>query len=213
MGVCVGLGLILTARLTRQFTQSAGNGLSVPTLSGYGYAFIALGAVLTPLSLHMALTWPLTVNPPVNIAFAEPALMLGALLLAAGIALTRGVDSLTNVNISAVRWVIAALGVVMALTASAIWSYDLIGDAPPQEPITGQFTGWENTFFALLYALVAVGCLTTPWYTTQRYTWATHVIYWSWFISGLVFLTFSALNYRTHIGLLINVERGTNHLW
>jgi len=32
-------------------------------------------------------------------------------------------------------------------------------------------------------------------------------------IAGVLFLGFGALNYYTHIGLLVNLEQGTRFLW
>lgn len=111
-------------------------------------------------------------------------------------------------------YVVFATGLVLAAISSAIFSYDLVGDAPPQEPITGQFTGWENTFFGVVYALAALGCLLAPWIELgPRRDRVTTVILWAWGLSGAAFLLFSVLNYRTHIGLLVNLERGTNYRW
>jgi uncharacterized membrane protein len=217
MGVCAGGIMILVAQALR--TLSLGR----KTL-GHGPALLALGIPLAVLAGAMTLTWPLTVNAPINIAFGEPALMLGVLATIAGWILTRlsvvkatsAPDVEVKLDIGAamkpIQWVIFFVGLILASTSSAIFSYNLVGDAPPNEPITGQFTGWENTFFALLYLCAAVGCLLAPWLRTGWHR-VNQIVFATWMLSGILFLAFSALNYRTHIGLLINIERGTNYKW
>lgn len=216
MGVCAGTILLLVA----DFLRKASTGRLANPIPLYGPALLALGIPLTLLSLHMALTWPLTVNPPINIAFAEPSLMLGVLATLGGGYLTK-LSLMTNDHVlkindqwlAPVKWVVFVLGLVLALISSAILSYNLVGDAPPQEPITGQATGWENGFFFAIYALAAVACLLTPWMKINANTVITHTVVWFWRVSGIAFLLFSVLNYRTHIGLLINLEQGTNYRW
>ncbi|GAA3048146.1 hypothetical protein GCM10010464_10480 [Pseudonocardia yunnanensis] len=58
-----------------------------------GIILIIAGAPLTVLSAVAAITWPLTVNPPINVAFFEPTLMLGVLAIAAATALLRRNDT------------------------------------------------------------------------------------------------------------------------
>jgi uncharacterized membrane protein len=218
MGVCAGGGMILVANMLRKL--SLGRQIEG---AGYGPALLLLGLPLTILAGAMTLTWPLTVNPAINIVFGEPALMLGLLLTVAGLFLTKFALSSAQehypnkVTVSVdvlkpVRWVIFFVGLILASVASAIASYDLVGDAPPNEPITGQFTGWENTFFFVIYLLAAVGCLLTPWLRSTYY-WVNRMVVACWMVSGVAFLVFSVLNYRTHPGLLVNIERGTSHDW
>lgn len=216
MGVCAGTILLLVA----DFLRKVSTGRLANPIPLYGPALLALGIPLTLLSLHMALTWPLTVNPPINIAFAEPSLMLGVLATIGGGFLTK-LNLMTNdhtlkINdqwLAPVKWIVFVLGLVLALIASAIFSYDLVGDAPPQEPITGQATGWENVTFGLAYSIAAAGCLVAPWVKVTENTVITHSMVWWWRMAGIFFLLFSVLNYRTHIGLLINLEQGTNYRW
>jgi hypothetical protein len=89
--------------------------------------------------------------------------------------------------------------------ASAIFVYDLVGDAPPQEPITGQVTGWENVTFGLVYLFAGLACLLAPWVKISQNTLITSTVVSWWRVTGAFFLLFSALNYYTHIGLLINL--------
>lgn len=210
MGVCAGSGLILVAKDLKRLAKSQ------RILVTDSIMYLVLGIPLFILSLHMTLTWPLTVNPPINIAFAEPGLIFGSLMIFAGVLtlifsmLER--DKLLNFDHnSSAYFVVFVVGLIMLAISSAIFSYDLVGDAPPEEPITGQFTGWENIFFGVLYLIVAIGCMLAPLITWNKHVYK--IIYWCFMISGITFLLFSVLNYRTHIGLLINFEHGTNHKW
>lgn len=214
MGVLAGLGLIFTAQLVKMVF--AGTGIRGKT-GGYAAALLTLGIPLTFLSGLMATTWPLTANPPINIAFAEPCLMLGILMTVAGAVLWKLSAAGSGVQFEAAptAWIVFALGLMLATIASAIFSYNLVGDAPPQEPITGQFTGWENTAFGLTYLAAALGCLLVPWVgnVNKFKRTVTFIVYWAWTLSGVAFLLFSILNYRTHIGLILNLETGTNYKW
>ncbi|MFL5680177.1 MAG: DUF981 family protein [Chloroflexota bacterium] len=95
---------------------------------------------------------------------------------------------------------IAAAGIVFQLFA-----------APPEEPISGAFAEWpwlEATFMSGLFALVGIGCLSAPFAlgnvgkpgmsTAQRITGVT------WALAGIAFLLFGALNFFTHIGLIVH---------
>jgi uncharacterized membrane protein len=156
----------------------------------------------------MVLTWPLKVaSPPVNIAFGEPTMMLGILLIIAGFAINS--DKLIAVLPASI--ITFVVGLVLASIGSSILSYNLIGDALPEEPITGQFTGWQNVSFGLIYLLVALGCLLAPWSTSVKLI--NQVVYWAWLISGIFFILYSVINYRSHIGYLINITRGTSYRW
>jgi uncharacterized membrane protein len=212
VGVCAGLGMVLTANLTALVRTRNGDALDDPLvgrLRGYGAAMLALGMPLTVLAGAMTLTWPLTANPPVNIAFGEPSLLLGVLLTIAGVVLMHGE---ATIRLDPVLWLVHVLGWVLLAIASAIWSYDLIGDAPAEEPITGQATGWENPAFALAYLVAACACLAAPW--AFRHRWAFLTTRWGLTVAGVAFLAFSVLNYRTHIGLLLNLSRpGEDFRW
>ncbi|MBC6463835.1 DUF981 family protein [Actinomadura sp. HBU206391] len=208
MGVCAGLVMLLAAdALKRIHTTEGGEGLV-----GTGVALLVVGAPLTFLSAVMAVTWPLTVNPPINVAFAEPALLLGVLALVGGAVLVKGHVRPDTSFTAPTAWVIGAVGLILLAVSSAIFSYDLVGDAPDQEPITGRFKGWENTTFGLVYLVGAVGCLVVPLYRSSR-VWSFHVVRYAWIVTGLFFLVFSVLNYRTHIGMLVNIQRKTDYEW
>jgi uncharacterized membrane protein len=203
MGFCAGLILLETATMVARADGGRDTVLADDrdiVLAGKrnGLRLLVLGAPLTVLSLVMVLTWPLTVNPPINIAFGEPSLMLGVLAIAGGVVVcVRG-----DVTIGYARTftpVIAALGLMLLAITASILRFDLVGDAPAIEPISSRVTGWENTTFALVYLLSALGCLAT---LGIRHRAARLVTVWGWRLAGVFFLGFSVLNYYTHIGLL-----------
>jgi hypothetical protein len=118
----------------------------------------------------MAVTWPLTINPPLNILFAEPSLILGVMLIAASIFLGEQKDA------------------VNALASS-------------NKKIADE---------ADLYGLPAIGALLMPFAVRKPHTKLPTIVGYSWVIAGVIFLLFSAMNYYTHSGMLINMLRGTS---
>lgn len=55
-----------------------------------------------------------------------------------------------------------------------------------------------------LYVLVGVGALVFPFLLRRRSVLATWIAGVCWTLGGLAFLLFGALNYFTHIGLIVN---------
>jgi hypothetical protein len=203
MGICAAIILLTSADVLKRYHLGASQ-------VGHGVVLLVTGIPLTILSLLMAVTWPLNVNPPINIAFAEPNFFLGSLALIGGAGLIRGYQLRPDFDLKPVLWTISGIGLVLAAISAAIFRFNLVGDAPPQEPITGQFQGWENTAFGLIYLLAAIGCLFAP--LVERF-WAYTIVRYSWIFTGIFFLAFSALNYYTHIGMLVNIGTGSNYKW
>lgn len=202
MGVCAGLILLVSADALKKLHRDG-----FISLFGHGVALGILGILLSILGALMTTTWPLR-NSPLNIAFGEPTFILGVLALFGSFALIRGFDIEKSTDRRPVIWIISAVGLALIVIASTMFSYALIEPAPPQEPLTGQFSGWENLVFGLAYLIAGIGCITT-WHYKPSSNAAFHIIHFSWIISGLFFLFVSILNYREVIGLLINLERGT----
>lgn len=225
MGVCAGLALILVPVLARKLYRR-----QPVAAEGWALTFGILGLILTFLSAAMAVTWPLNANPPINILFSEPNVVLGVLLLAASFFLWRQRDTITELASSnkrsadaaelhlervlmPVSWLVFALGLVLASCAAAIFRFILVGGAPAEEPITGLLHDqpWiENTFFGVLYSLSALGALLAPFAVKGRKA-VRMVMGYAWVIAGICFLLFSVMNYYTHIGLLVNLLEGKNY--
>gem|GEM_PF-764067 len=217
IGVTAGLALLLVPRAWAQLA-----GLRMPLQgtarhrfdpAGWAATLAVLGAVLTVLGGAMTLTHPLAAAAAhVDTLFGEPSLLLGVLLLATAWYLARHGDGLdadrARTALAPAGWVVAGLGLVLAFCAAAIVRFTAIGAAPAAEPVTGllhNHPAVENTFFAILYGLSALGCLLFPAALAgHRGAWL--LLYWTWTISGAAFTTFSGLNYYTHTGMLINMN-------
>ncbi|NUR83994.1 MAG: DUF981 family protein [Nonomuraea sp.] len=213
MAVAGGVGLLLVVALGRRLLR----GEPLARLEGWALAFGALGTVLTLTGLHMTLTWPLakqgfTID---NIIFGEPCLAFGVILLAAALYLwkrghliTESDDRIGLVADTAgpISLFVAAMGLACFGIAAAGWTYTLFA-APPQEPISGLFADLpllEATFISGLYVLIGVGCVLFPFALRSRGGTVATVAGWCWGIAGVAFTLFGALNYFTHIGLIIN---------
>jgi hypothetical protein len=226
MGVSAGLALLLVTALARKLRR---NQPIAP--EGWALTLGILGVILTFLSGLMAVTWPLTVNPPINILFAEPNLVLGLLLLAATLFLWKQRQTITDLTnpskqiaeqatlqvrrvLSPVSWIVGALGLMLVACTCAIFRFMLIGAAPQAEPISGllhNHPAVENTFFGLLYGLCALGALLAPFALRKPSSKLPLVVGICWMTAGAFFLLFSVLNYYTHIGMLTNLLTGTDY--
>jgi uncharacterized membrane protein len=225
MGICAGLSLILVPVLGRALYRR-----QTISVTGWSLTFGVLGTVLAILGGLMATTWPLTANPPINIAFGEPNFLLGLLMLAGAVLLWRNKESLNTLSdgkgaaaeLAQVRltralvplsYIVGALGLVLLAITLAMLRFNLVGAAPEAEPITGLLHNHpvvENTFFVILYGLSALGALLAP-FALRKHRPYFKIMCIAWLIAGILFLLFSAMNYYTHIGLLVNLGQGTNY--
>lgn len=101
-----------------------------------------------------------------------------------------------------------ALGLACFAIAAAGWTYTLFA-APPEEPISGQFADYplvEATFISGLYVLVGIGAVLFPFALRRLRRPLLLIAGWAWGLAGLAFLLFGALNYFTHIGLIVNTQ-------
>jgi uncharacterized membrane protein len=229
MAVSAGLALVLVVAMGVQVSRG-----QWIIREAWAAAFVALGLILAFTGGVMTVTWPLDPPTQFdNILFGEPCLALGVMLLVgsyllgsrrfwpddAGVAAGPG-----EVGIEAVRnlwWRLAALvhplswfagvmGLGMFGIAAAGIHYELFA-APPSEPISGEFAGHpliEAIFISTLYALTGIGCVLLPIALTRRRE-LTDDILWRviavcWLVAGLIWIGFGALNYFTHIGLIVN---------
>ncbi|RMI47233.1 DUF981 family protein [Actinomadura harenae] len=216
MAVAAGAGLLLVVGLGRRLLHPEGR---VET-SGWALAFGGLGLILTLTGLHMTLTWPLAGQgfPFDNVIFGEPSLAFGVLLLMASLFLWKRGEVLDEAGPGRVGLVsrlsgptsifVFGMGLACFGIAAAGWKYQLFA-APPQEPISGKFADqkWlEATFISGLYVLVGIGAVLFPFALRTPSGWIVKVIGIVWAVSGVLFLLFGALNYFTHIGLIINTS-------
>lgn len=218
MSVAAGAGLIGLVVLGRELRSD----IKEVNTDGWALLFGVLGFILTTTGLHMSLTWPLASGgfPFDNIIFGETSLAFGVMLLAAALYLWKRAAAVIAGQNPLRGWArvarpltifIAGMGLSLVALAIAGIKYQLFA-APPQEPISGLFSGYpmiEATFISALLALVGVGALSFSMLVTKVATgqdsgsWAA-LTGWVWTISGVLFLLFGAMNYFTHIGLIIN---------
>ncbi|MEV4705454.1 DUF981 family protein [Actinoplanes sp. NPDC049316] len=226
MGVAAGLALMLVPRFWAVASDARPPLLLVNrdrAAGGWAATFGLLGTILTSLGFVMTVWHPLApAKDYIDTIFGEPTLILGVLLLAAAWYLARHGDSLDEDRLRAAlgpaSWVVFWLGIVLAWCAAAIARFNVVSSAPAEEPITGLLHDWpmiENLFFAIvLYGLAAVGCLAFPFAIRANSRIAWPLMYWAFTVSGIAFALFSAMNFYTHTGLLINLGTdGADFRW
>jgi hypothetical protein len=226
IGVAAGAALILVPRY-----WAALRGEHVPLRlvrdpvdhGGWAAAFGVLGVLLTGLGFAMTVTHPLAeAKPYIDTIFGEPALLLGVLLLGAAWRISRHTDTPVdrdqlNAALAPAGVIVFILGLVLTWCTLAILRFDVISAAPAEEPISGllhRHPAIENTFFALvLYGPAALGCLLFPVAArpSRRRLWL--IVYWAWTVSGIGFTLFSAMNFYTHTGLIMNLSDQTTYRW
>jgi uncharacterized membrane protein len=218
MAVAAGAGLLLFVWLGYLLYTRR------PVLAeGWSVAFGALGLILTITGAHMSLTWPLSsIAPFDNIIFGEPSLAFGVIMIGAALVLwaqrarfavdpEAGAPDDSRVDyarrLAAPLSVFAAgMGLGLFGIAAAGWRYTLFA-APPQEPISGQFADHpllEATFISGLYLLVGLGLVLLPVAIQWLRRPVVLTIGVAWTIAGIAFTLFGALNFFTHIGLIIH---------
>jgi len=229
MAVAAGLSLVLLVVMA--FHISRGQWI---VREAWAAAFVALGAILAFTGGVMTVAWPLEPPTQFdNIIFGEPCLALGVMLLVGAYLLGSRrfwPDDVGGIARAAVgsdlpvpelwwrlaalvhplSWFAGVMGLGMFGIAAAGIHYELFA-APPTEPISGEFSGHpliEAIFISALYALTGVGCVLLPVAVMRRrelaqdFVW--RVIGACWLVAGLVWIGFGALNYFTHIGLIVN---------
>ncbi|WP_345102233.1 DUF981 family protein [Nocardioides kongjuensis] len=106
---------------------------------------------------------------------------------------------------------VGGLGLSLVAIAVAGIKYQLFA-APAEEPISGEFANHpmvEATFMSLLIAIVGLGALAFAVLVNRVRSTGTpgawgRVTGWLWGVSGALFLLFGAMNFFTHIGLIVN---------
>lgn len=213
MSVAAGAGLLLVVLLGRQLLKDPRE----VRLDGYALAFGVLGVILTITGAHMTLTWPLAPTFPFdNIIFGEPALAFGVLMLGAAAHLWRRGRVLQETADPAAAFAHDYLPVSVFIVGMGLGSFGIAAAgvrytlfaAPPEEPISGQFANYpmvEAVFISGLYVLVGLGAVLFPLVLrAHRMGAVASVVSVAWGLAGLVFLLFGALNFFTHIGLIVN---------
>ena len=225
IGVAVGAALILVPRYwawLRNERMPLRLVRAPADHSGWAAAFGVLGILLTGLGFTMTVTHPLAeAKPYIDTLFGEPALLLGVLLLAAAWRISRTKPALDPDRLpdalGPIGVIVFILGLVMTWCTLAILRFDVISAAPAEEPITGLLHHHpviENTFFAaVLYAPAALGCILFPFAARPGSHRSWHILYWAWTVAGIGFALFSAMNFYTHTGMVVNLTDGSDYRW
>jgi len=190
-------------------------------LDSWAMAFAVPGFILLATGLHMTLTWPLAKYFPYdNIIFGEPCLAFGTLLLAAALYLWKREGSITAGGDAArhiahatrpISVFVVGMGLSLIGVAMAGLTFQLFA-APPEEPISGLLSGYpwiEATFISGLYGLVGIGAVLLPFamrgfHAASPPTAVQRIVGFVWWVTGLAFLLFGALNFFIHVGLVLH---------
>ncbi|WP_281281447.1 DUF981 family protein [Paenibacillus dokdonensis] len=111
--------------------------------------------------------------------------------------------------IQPITYFAGAMGLALFSIAIAGMYFQLFA-APPEEPISGRFADYpllEATFISGLYALTGIGAILLPFSLHMGSAVITRIMKICWLIGGIAFLLFGALNYFTHIGLIIHTMK------
>lgn len=190
-------------------------------VESWALAFAVPGFILTVTGTHMSLTWPMAKYFPFdNIIFGETSLGFGVLLLALAFYLWKR-SAVIQASGDAARYLarvskpasLFALGMGLALIAIAAAgiSFKLFA-APAEEPISGNFAAYpwiEAIAMSGLFGLVGIGAVLFPlalrnFAADCTLTSSQKTAAYCWWLSGLGFFLFGALNFYTHIGLIIH---------
>lgn len=216
MSVAAGAGLISVVFLGRALKR--GKRVSY---EGQAVNFGVLGAILTITGAHMTLTWPFAAYFPFdNIIFGEPSLGFGILLLASAFLMWKRSSYLRNASdpLAELRAIAAPLSILiigLGLSLVAIAAAGIVFQlfaAPPEEPISGLFAQWpwiEATFMSGLFGLAGIGAILLPSALSRlrvggKLAPVQIITGITLGLSGVAFLLFGALNYFTHIGLVVH---------
>lgn len=190
-------------------------------LESWALAFAVPGFILTVTGIHMSLTWPMAKYFPYDdVIFGETSFGFGVLLLAAtfylwkrGPVITGSGDPLRYIACVAGPLSVFIVGMGLALIAIAMAGlvFQLFA-APPEEPISGLFAAYpwiEATFMSGMFGFVGIGAVLFPVALRDLSKGSTisgtqRIIGFVWGLSGLGFFLFGALNFFTHIGLIIH---------
>lgn len=218
MAIAAGAGLCSIAQTIKKTAEK-----KQVNPQGWAINFGVLGLILFFTGLHMTLTWPMAKYFPFdNIIFGEPSLALGTLQLALSFYFWKKANLITTADepialmagdLRHLRYFLYALGLACIAIAFAGIVFQLFA-APPEEPISGLFADYpmlEATAISGLYALIGIAALLMPGnldrFAEQKalpYSSHQKLAHIFLMLTGIVWIAFGALNYFTHIGLIVH---------
>lgn len=216
MAVATGAALLSLASMGKSLLHN-----TTVNPKGWAMNLFALALILLTTGLHMTVTWPLAKYFPFdNIIFGEPCLVLGAMLLPIAFYLWQNEKEiiaseqrvqLIAANFRHFKYLMIGIGLGMIGIAFAGVIYQLFA-APKEEPISGMFADYpmfEAVCVSLVYAGIGVAAILTPTILEHliQGKYKTSMVKFGYFLFvlvGWVWLLFGALNYFTHVGLIVN---------
>ena len=216
MAVATGAALLSLAAMGKSLIHN-----SKVNPKGWAMNLFTLALILVTTGLHMTVTWPLAKYFPFdNIIFGEPSLVLGAMLLPIAYYFWKNEKEimeredrmqLVASNFRHYKYLMIGIGLGMIGIAFAGVIYQLFA-APKEEPISGMFADYpmfEAVCISLVYAGIGIAASITPT-ILEKFAQGTYFANFSKFgyflivLVGWVWLLFGALNYFTHVGLIVN---------
>ena len=218
MSVSAGAALMSIVQFVRTLLQR-----KETDVGAWAVVFAVPGAILTITGVHMSLTWPFAKYFPYdNIIFGETSFGFGVLLLAAAFFLWKRQSTIAAeadpvAYLARAAQPVAIFVVGMGLSLIAIGFAGVVFQlfaAPPEEPISGlaaPYPWLEASVISAMFGSVGIGAVLFPvaaagFSRTRATTPVQKIIGWFWTLDGLGFLLFGALNFFTHIGLIINTS-------
>jgi uncharacterized membrane protein len=216
MSVAAGAGLISLVFFARALKADRD-----VNLDSWALAFLVPGLILFTTGLHMTLTWPFAKYFPFdNIIFGETSFGFGVLLLVAAFYLWKrgaviresGDPAAYLAKVSRpTSLMVVGLGLALIAIAFAGIIFQLFA-APPEEPISGAFADWpwvEAIFMSGMFGVIGIGAVLFPFAlkgmaADAAPTGMQTLVAWCFGLPGLGFFLFGALNFFTHIGLIVN---------
>lgn len=217
MALLVGVSLVSLALIGKCLVQK-----KVPNPVGWTINFGIVGSILFLSGLHMTLTWPLAKYYPFdNIIFGETTLALGALDLGLAYYFRKNATAiLTSANpLQLIATHLKALNILLyslALMLTSIFFAGVIFQffaAPPEEPISGNFADrpWLEAWgLSLVFLGIGICSAFTALFFTRasksnyNISLLDKMCYAGYMSTGWFMLLFGAMNYYTHIGLILN---------
>lgn len=217
MALLVGVSLVSLALIGKCLVQK-----KFPNPVGWTINFGIVGSILFLSGLHMTLTWPLAKYYPFdNIIFGETTLALGALDLGLAYYFRKNATAiLTSANpLQLIATHLKALNILLISLALMLTSIFFAGvifqffAAPPEEPISGNFADmpWLEAWgLSLVFLGIGICSALTALFFTRasqsnyNISFLDKMCYAGYMITGWFMLIFGAMNYYTHIGLILN---------
>ncbi|WP_027375795.1 DUF981 family protein [Kaistella palustris] len=220
MALLVGVSLISLAAIGRHLVNR-----KTPNPTGWALNLGITGAVLFLTGLHMTLTWPLAKYYPFdNIIFGETTLAFGTVNLALALFFWKRSAEISAAEdpLLFVATCLKPLNILLYAFALMLTAIFFAGvqfqffAAPKEEPISGNFADmpWLEAWgLSLVFLGIGIcSALTAIFFDkASRHDFKTGILqklcYAGLLITGWFMLLFGALNYYTHIGLIVHTMK------